>query len=278
MPVGWAYDHVIGSEFRRWNRIIGKKFGGHIRMLDLGCGPGGSSLWFAAQGHDVIGIDACEERIEIARRIASRYERRIQQAGGRLRFECTDFFRYSPEKCDAIVSVKTLHHVPDTEALIVKYAQHLSPNGCFLVLDQVGCTNFSDHARKIASAFYPPGLCKTPWHLRQRSAVGAMLRIAGILKEESRTAAEIAADPLEGIGQDRIIPDFQRLFRRIAVRNIDPIRVLFVALDLKDWACRKFLLSPFIGINSILRLTGPCLEKGLVAHMEDFLRKGTLTQ
>ena len=173
MPIAWAYDHVVGSEFRRWNRIIAKKFGGPIRMVDLGCGPGGSSLWFAAHGHDVIGVDACAERIDIAREIASRYEGRIRQAGGRLRFECADFFSFAPEKCQAVISVKTLHHVPDIEALIVKYARHLSANGCFLILDQVGCTNFSHHAQKIARAFYPPGLCKTPWHLRQSSAAGS---------------------------------------------------------------------------------------------------------
>lgn len=270
LPSAWAYDLIIGSEFRRWERIIRKKFGRPIRIIDLGCGPGGSSLWFAAQGHDVIGVDACAERIEVASKVAKHYEERIKRVGGRLRYECGDFFGLEPENCDAIISIKTLHHVPDVEALIIKYAKYLSPKGCFFVLDQVGKTDFSNNAAKMAKAFYPPGICKTPWLQRQKTAVGAALRMLGIRGPDPTTPAEAEGDPLEGVGQELTIPSFQCYFRNIAIRNLDPLRVLFVANDLKDWACKKLLVIPFVAMNHVLRLTGPCLEKSIVAHMEDF--------
>ncbi|MES2554986.1 MAG: class I SAM-dependent methyltransferase [Bacteroidota bacterium] len=40
------------------------------RILDLGCGPGQHSLFFAEKGFDVTGIDLSEKMISIAKRIA----------------------------------------------------------------------------------------------------------------------------------------------------------------------------------------------------------------
>lgn len=38
-----------------------------FRILDLGCGPGRDLLAFRALGHEVIGLDACPEFVEMAR-------------------------------------------------------------------------------------------------------------------------------------------------------------------------------------------------------------------
>ena len=138
-PYAWLYELILGSEFEHWNRVMQGRFqslrGG---IIDLGCGPGGSSLWFAARGHDVIGIDACKERIEVAKRLTERHQDRIAKAGGRLRFVAGDFFEYEPEEHEAIITVKMLHHVPDIEAVIRRFARNMTPNGTFFVLDQMG--------------------------------------------------------------------------------------------------------------------------------------------
>ena len=57
----WLNEEILGAEFARWNEIMRERFQRPARIIDLGCGLGGSSLWFAARGHDVIGIDACPE-------------------------------------------------------------------------------------------------------------------------------------------------------------------------------------------------------------------------
>jgi SAM-dependent methyltransferase len=271
-PQAWAYKEIIGAEFVRWDDLLRRRFGRPCRIVDLGCGPGGSSLWFAAKGHSVVGLDACSERTDIGRQIAKRYQDLLAQSGGTLRFECSDFFRFDPGEIDAVISVKTLHHVPDVGELIRKYAECLSPQGLFLVYDQVGSSTFSHHAQKLIRAVYPPGFCKTSWLHRQRAAAGALLRLLTLLPEEARSPDEVAQDPLEGVGQSEVIPAFERHFDTTRIRNMDPLRVLFLANDLKDSLCNKWVASPFLAINSILRLTGPSLEKSIEARMEHFSR------
>jgi SAM-dependent methyltransferase len=267
-PYSWIYEAILGAEFVRWEQCMRRKFGRAARIIDLGCGPGGSSLWFAARGHDVIGIDACKERIEVASQVAERYKQRIENAGGRLRFVHSDLFEYDPLDHDAVISVKTFHHIPDIEALLRRYAINMNPRGTFFVLDQVGSGSFSHLAYRLGRAIYPPGMCITSWYRRQRAAAGATLRMLRIMKQEDHLSVAVS-DPLEGIGQNLTIPTFLRLFRKVSIRNVDPLRVLFIAIDLKEQFCKRWILSPFLALNQLFRLSGPSFEKGIIAHRED---------
>jgi len=269
-PYAWLYESILGGEFERWNRIMGRRFQGRARIIDLGCGPGGSSLWFAARGHDVIGIDACKERIEVANHLAERRKEQIEKAGGRLRFVAGDFFEYEPEEHEAIITVKTLHHVPDVEAIIRRFARNMTPNGTFFVLDQMGNPRFSNTAFRMGRALYPPGFCKSSWYRRQRAAVGELLRFVRLMKPEA-SLSETLNDPLEEIGQALTIPTFHRLFKKIVMHEVDPLRVLFVGIDLKEALCRRWILSPLLALNALFRLTGPSFERGIVAHLEDMV-------
>ena len=44
------------------------------RLLDLGCGTGWTSCFFARRGYDVIGQDICADMIEYAHRNKARYQ------------------------------------------------------------------------------------------------------------------------------------------------------------------------------------------------------------
>jgi 2-polyprenyl-3-methyl-5-hydroxy-6-metoxy-1,4-benzoquinol methylase len=266
----WLYEAILGAEFECWNRIMRDRFPDRARIIDLGCGPGGSSLWFAVRGHDVVGIDACQDRIEVARRLADHHKERIERAGGRLRFVACDFFEYEPEQHEAVVTVKTLHHIPDIEATVRRFARNLTPNGTFFVLDQMGESGFSNCAFRIGRALYPPGFCKSSWYSRQRAAAGAVLRLLRLMKPET-PLHETIDDPLEGIGQTLTLPTFRRLFKKIEVHEVDPLRVLFVGIDLKEAFCKRWILSPLLALNALLRLTGPSFERGIVAHLEDMV-------
>jgi SAM-dependent methyltransferase len=62
---------ALGQELRArvWQRMAAL-FTGRRRILELGCGTGEDAVWLARAGHRVVGIDASDEMIRVARRKA----------------------------------------------------------------------------------------------------------------------------------------------------------------------------------------------------------------
>jgi 2-polyprenyl-3-methyl-5-hydroxy-6-metoxy-1,4-benzoquinol methylase len=263
-PSRWAHELIFGSEFERYYAVICKKLGRNARLIDLGCGPGGSSLWFAIKGLKVLGIDSCCERIKVAEEIKRLHIKEIDQAGGSLDYKCANFFEIDIDFFDVLLSVKTFHHVPSSDELLKKYLKVINPKGVVCVLDQMGKANFSVIASSIISAILPPGLCKTSWILRQKKALWILITRTGIKKYKGESD-----NPLEGIGQMKIIPAFRTYFKKLHVSNVDPLRLFFVAGDLKNKYNNEGMLKPFIILNKILKITGTGLEKSIIAHVED---------
>lgn len=98
-----------------------------VRLLDLGSGTG--SLVFrlvdALPAAEVTGIDISPANIRVA--IAQRAARR---EGARAHFEVANYFDYSAEPFDAIVTDGVLHLIPgDTSLLVRKLANDIVPGG-----------------------------------------------------------------------------------------------------------------------------------------------------
>lgn len=95
------------------------------RILDLGCGTGWTSMFFARHGYEVIGRDIAETMIE-----AARGSQIAQNIAGNLQFEVGDFeIGDAREPFDAVVFFDSLHHAED-EAAAIRYAfQSLRPGG-----------------------------------------------------------------------------------------------------------------------------------------------------
>jgi tocopherol O-methyltransferase len=105
------------------------------RVLDAGCGVGGSSLWLAAErGAEVIGITLVARQVTMARHYAA--QRGLAE---RASFEQADFTAtpFPDASFDIVWAVESLCHAPDKAAFYREAARLLRPGGRVVVADFV---------------------------------------------------------------------------------------------------------------------------------------------
>jgi 2-polyprenyl-3-methyl-5-hydroxy-6-metoxy-1,4-benzoquinol methylase len=87
------------------------------RLLDLGCGSGWLSLYFAEQGMSVLGIDVSREQINAANELKEK--RNVLSVD----FECIDFIEWDIDKFDnafdSVFVSAFIHHLPMIELEII---------------------------------------------------------------------------------------------------------------------------------------------------------------
>lgn len=94
------------------------------RLLDLGCGTGWSSLFFAKRGYDVLGLDIAADMVRHARVLAAREEL------PNLRFQVGDYEEMEfAQEFDAIVFFGSLHHAVAEGLALQKAHRALRPHG-----------------------------------------------------------------------------------------------------------------------------------------------------
>jgi len=106
-----------------------------MRMLDVGCGIGGSAFYVARKyGVLVNGIDLSQNMIDIAN------ERRDEMSAGvkhRVQFHVEDAtcMKYPANFYDIVYSRDTILHIEDKESLFRKFLHCLKPGGILLITD-----------------------------------------------------------------------------------------------------------------------------------------------
>ena len=129
------YAHIRFQILRqRFLKEIGQYLPQTGRVLDIGCGFGLFSLFFALQYPQAqfLGVDINEKRIACARR-----------AAGKFPLNNVEYKKSSAETLpdegmfDAIYMLDIIHHIqPASVAPLITYAkQHLTPNGVLLIKD-----------------------------------------------------------------------------------------------------------------------------------------------
>lgn len=105
------------------------------RVLDAGCGVGGSSLWLATEREvEAVGITLASRQVEMARSNARR--RGLTE---RVQFEVADFTAtpFPDASFDVVWAVESLCHAPDKAAFYREAARLLRPGGRVVVADFV---------------------------------------------------------------------------------------------------------------------------------------------
>ncbi len=102
------------------------------RLLDLGCGTGWTSVFFARSGYDVLGVDLAPDMIALAR------QQRNREGLSRLDFVACDYEDLPFEGgFDAVVYFDALHHAVD-EAAALRCAYQALDRGGVCVASEPG--------------------------------------------------------------------------------------------------------------------------------------------
>jgi cyclopropane fatty-acyl-phospholipid synthase-like methyltransferase len=122
---------------KNMNRVLADRV--HIkpgeRVLDAGCGVGGSSLWLAKdRGAEVVGITLSSQQVGKARRYAAR-----RGLTDRVHFEVADFTAtpFPDASFDVVWAVESLCHASRKAAFYQEAARVLRPGGRVVVADFV---------------------------------------------------------------------------------------------------------------------------------------------
>jgi SAM-dependent methyltransferase len=142
------------------------------RALDLGCGAGRHAVLLAGRFTHVDAVDLSRPMIEIARAKRSRPNVSYQRAD---LLETTGSGEY-----DLVLSVMTLHHVPDLRAALAHIKGLLAPGGRIVLVDPYPAESEWHAARRILQRLVP---------LRARLHAGAVLRFGTNLAPRGPAAA-----------------------------------------------------------------------------------------
>jgi SAM-dependent methyltransferase len=147
--VGWLDEESTAFYLGRLEGWIGNRAPG--RLLELGCGAGDQSLWLAAQGFEVSGIDISPTAIEWAREKAG--ERGLNASfdvGNVLELPFTD------GAFDYVLDGACWHCIvgEDRKRFVAEAARVLRPGGTFIGITMVNGSKFSgpqdyDPARRV---------------------------------------------------------------------------------------------------------------------------------
>jgi 2-polyprenyl-6-hydroxyphenyl methylase/3-demethylubiquinone-9 3-methyltransferase len=134
LAVGWDQRYKKPA-FRARQRAFEECLEGHDLhgkdWLDAGCGSGTLARYLVEAGARVLGVDAAEEMITLARELASR-----DVASSQLRFEHIATIAHLPlpnQSLDGILCSSVLEYVPDPAACLTEFARVLHPGGLLVV-------------------------------------------------------------------------------------------------------------------------------------------------
>ncbi|HEV7681966.1 MAG TPA: methyltransferase domain-containing protein [Pyrinomonadaceae bacterium] len=130
-----AETHRHFTDFANMAKALALPAG--ARILDVGCGSGWLSEYFARLGYDVTGIDISDELIAMARERLERIPYDVDhETRLRCRFLVQDIETASlAEKFDAVVCYDSLHHFEDERKVFRQLSAMLDLGGLLFILE-----------------------------------------------------------------------------------------------------------------------------------------------
>ena len=155
------------------------------RVLELGCGTGGTAIRLAPSVAQFIATDFSAEMIRIAK---------AKPAPGNLEFHVADAeASFSSGPFDAICAFNVLHLVDDPAGLLADIHDHLKPGG--LLISKTWC--FGDLSRRLRFLFHAMGMVGLfpPAHRLTIADLRTMITAAGLELLEQRVLGAYPQNP-----------------------------------------------------------------------------------
>ncbi len=128
---------LYNEQVREVEGILKKRPG--LRLLEIGCGLGTESLWFALKGARVTGLDVRKDRITVARVRQKVVEEMLDQSLA-CTFEIASVLDYLAEPFDVVWLEQAFHHLEPRADVVPKLASLVVPGG-YLVISEANALN-----------------------------------------------------------------------------------------------------------------------------------------
>ncbi|NJL28447.1 MAG: class I SAM-dependent methyltransferase [Thermoanaerobaculia bacterium] len=121
------------------------------RLLDVGCGLGESSVYFALRGAEVTATDLSPEMVELTRRLAHHHGVEVEGV-----VSAAETLEVEPAAFDLVYAANVLHHVGSKEGFFAQIHRALKPGGRFFSWDPLAYNPVINVYRRMATEVRTP--------------------------------------------------------------------------------------------------------------------------
>jgi SAM-dependent methyltransferase len=209
-PERYGGDGIDADTFRHFcdfaNVALALALPPDRRILDVGCGSGWLSEYFARLGYDVTGIDISPDLIEVARERVERVPYGADhETPLRCRFLVHDV-EGAPlaEQFDAVVCYDSLHHFEDERAVIRNLAAMTKYGGSLFILEGDRPDEGSENEEELLEVMRDFGTLESPFsrdYLRALldacgfAVVGDYVSVNGLFERDSLEGGRLRVEP-----------------------------------------------------------------------------------
>lgn len=187
----------------------------HHRVVDAGCGIGGTSVYLArTRGCRVTGVNLHEGQLEIAEQRAS--EAGLARQVGFRRGDCSRRLPFDGDSIDVVVNIESACHYSDRGQFLREVHRILRPGGRIAAMDWLATDDASAEQRER----HIKPLCEH-WALADLETLSSYTRR---LRETGFTVLEYSDFDGQGIGNLRLVENYARMLRGLNFLGLLPAR------------------------------------------------------